>query len=399
MFIDSKVEQDLQPQQDPLKTRPALDGTQRHSSTTTVDILEPESNDNKAIPWAEQLQHDLDDVVRRKRRSTNVTDTRLASRVKSDGRPPITIGSSSNGTFPRSSKAPPPRSDSIVSNLSIAIESHQTNALPPLPPILTSTASPKPSSLPTTVGGVKPRPISPAMQFHSLRSQPLSPRPPQKRNSRPLSRQSIQGKENSGPLSELFRQSTISLSFSVRDSLQSKVHANSWFLGNDYHDDEAVFNENNQLTGATLGAYIELLTPHRTAAGIFISIVCWLITIFTLLLTTVFFFCLWYLNIARCFARLDLFHYLPSVQYSKRSRLLVDSKVQPEAPCRTGCAPEQAVDPKEARSNPSEVGALFLSMLGVDILLIILTQNVIDGQCVYGLKDLDRQLLGGRERQ
>ncbi|KFH69584.1 hypothetical protein MVEG_04392 [Podila verticillata NRRL 6337] len=263
---DSTVEQDLQPQQDPLKTRPALDGTQRRSSTMTVDILEPKSNHNKAIPWAEQLQHDLDDVVCRKRRSTNASDTRLASRVKSDGRPPITIGSSSNGTFPRPSKAPPPRSDSVISNLSIAIESQQTNALPPLPPMLTSTTSPKPSSLPTTIGGVKPRPISPAMQFHSLRSQPLSPRPPQKRSSRPLSRQSIQGKENLGPLSELFRQSTISLSFSVRDSLHNKAHANSWFLGNDYHDDEAVFNENNQLTGATLGAYIELLTPHRTGA-------------------------------------------------------------------------------------------------------------------------------------
>ncbi|KAG0029698.1 hypothetical protein BGZ82_007792 [Podila clonocystis] len=131
----------------------------------------------------------------------------------------------------------------------------------------TSTASPKPSSLPTTIGGVKPQPISPAMQFHSLRSQPLSQSQPQpqKRKSRTLSRQSIEGKENLGPFSELFCQSTISLSFSVRDS-QHKGYANSWFLGNDYHEDEAVFNENNQLTSTTLGAFIELLTPHQTGA-------------------------------------------------------------------------------------------------------------------------------------
>ncbi|KAG0355091.1 hypothetical protein BG005_005971 [Podila minutissima] len=51
----------------------------------------------------------------------------------------------------------------------------------------------------------------------------------------------------------------------VRDS-QYKEHNNSWFLGNDYNEDEATFNENNQLTGATLAAYIELLTPHRTGA-------------------------------------------------------------------------------------------------------------------------------------
>lgn len=269
MFIDSAAEQEFQPQRDPLKVRPALNGTQRRSSKMAVDVLEPESDDNKAIPWAEQLQYDLDNVICRKRRSTDasMSDTRLAPRVKSDGGSPITISPSSNGTLPRSSMAVPTRSDRVMSNLSIAIESHQTDALPPLPPILTSTTGPKPSSLPTTIGGAKPRPISPAMQFHSLRSQPLSPRPPHKRNSRSLSRQSTHGKENSGSFSELLRQSTISLSFSARDSLHNKVHADSWFLGNDYHDDEAVFNENNQLNGATLGAYIELLTPHRTGAG------------------------------------------------------------------------------------------------------------------------------------
>ncbi|KAG0328903.1 hypothetical protein BG000_000271 [Podila horticola] len=268
---DSMTEQDLQPQQDPLKMRPAGSIRRRSSSMMILDhnVLEPESNNKESIPWAEQLQKDLDSVTCRKRRSTNASasDVRLASRLKSDGILVAAVSPSPNATLQKLSKIPPPRSDSVISILSIAAESQKTDALPPLPPTLTSTASSEPLLLPTTVGGARPTPNSPTLQFQSLRSQPLSQSRPQsqKRNSQSLSRQSIEGKENSGQFSELFRQSTISLSFSVRDS-QQKGHANSWFLGNDYQEDEAIFNESNQLTGATLRAYIELLTPHRTAA-------------------------------------------------------------------------------------------------------------------------------------
>ncbi|KAG0088449.1 hypothetical protein BGZ92_006153 [Podila epicladia] len=268
---DLTTEQNLQPQQDPLKVRPADGIRGRPSPMMTSDqiVLGSESNSKESIPWAEQLQKDFDSIACRKRRSTDASafDIRIASRLKSDGRSISALSPSPDATFPRLSKIPPPRSDSIISNLIIAAEGQQTGALPPLPRTPTSTASQKPSSLPTTIGGAKPRPISPAMQFHSLRSLPLSHSrsQPQKQNSRPLSRQSIQGKENSDSFPKLLHQSTISLNFSVRDS-QYKECNNSWFLGNDYNEDEATFNENNQLTGATLGAYIELLTPHRTVA-------------------------------------------------------------------------------------------------------------------------------------
>lgn len=344
--------------------RPAAGIRRRSSSMMTLDqnVLESESNSKESIPWAEQLQTDLDSVACRKRRSTDASasDIRIASRLKSDGRSISTLSPSTDATLSRLSKISPPRCDSVISNLSIAAESQQTDALPPLPPMLTSTASQKQSSLPTTIGGAKPRPISPAMQFHSLRSQPLShSRPqPQKRNSRPLSRQSIQGKENPGPFSELFRQSSISLSFSVRDS-QYKEHNNSWFLGNDYNEDEATFNENNQLTGATLAAYIELLTPHRTGAGnYFLSMVNNGADMFHLLTKVSIFHSL----IVRSDTHLNFLHYLPPVQHSKRSRFSIDSKIQPAATSWIGCASEQAVGPKETRSSPSEVGAFFFSV-------------------------------------
>ncbi|KAG0099417.1 hypothetical protein BGZ93_007807 [Podila epicladia] len=271
VLMNLTTEQNLQPQQDPLKVRPADGIRGRPSPMMTSDqiVLGSESNSKESIPWAEQLQKDFDSIACRKRRSTDASafDIRIASRLKSDGRSISALSPSPDATFPRLSKIPPPRSDSIISNLIIAAEGQQTGALPPLPRTPTSTASQKPSSLPTTIGGAKPRPISPAMQFHSLRSLPLSHSrsQPQKQNSRPLSRQSIQGKENSDSFPKLLHQSTISLNFSVRDS-QYKECNNSWFLGNDYNEDEATFNENNQLTGATLGAYIELLTPHRTVA-------------------------------------------------------------------------------------------------------------------------------------